>query len=104
MAISCGVAGAASWALRRGRAYVFDTKYLTIPHKTSHNPYLEDIAEGRGARSGVVRENAGDMVALYKIWVGREEQIVAELTDALLARRRDVLAPLVDAAVDYEHK
>ncbi|KAL5228903.1 hypothetical protein ABZP36_017168 [Zizania latifolia] len=54
-------------------------------------------------------ESAGDMVAFYEAWVGREEQIVAELTGALLVRRQDVLAPLVDAAVDhvaayYEHK
>ncbi|KAL6627771.1 hypothetical protein ACP70R_031497 [Stipagrostis hirtigluma subsp. patula] len=50
-----------------------------------------------------------DMAAFYDAWVGREEQIVADLTAALPARRRDVLAPLVGAAVDhvaayYEHK
>ncbi|KAG2588314.1 protein DOG1-like 4 [Panicum virgatum] len=53
-----------------------------------------------------------DMVAFYDAWVGREEQIVADLTAALALpprRQRDALAPLVDAAVDhvaayYEHK
>ena len=53
-----------------------------------------------------------DMVAFYDAWVGREEQIVADLTAALVLppwRQRDALAPLVDAAVDhvaayYEHK
>ncbi|KAL6850034.1 hypothetical protein ACP4OV_020661 [Aristida adscensionis] len=50
-----------------------------------------------------------DMAAFYDAWVGREEEIVADLTAALPARRGDVLAPLVGAAVDhvaayYEHK
>jgi hypothetical protein len=50
-----------------------------------------------------------DMAAFYDAWVRREEEIVAELTAALSARRRDALAPLVDAAMDhiaayYEHK
>lgn len=53
--------------------------------------------------------HAGDMAVFYDTWVGREEQIVADLTAALPARQRDVLASLVDAAVDhvasyYEHK
>ena len=51
-------------------------------------------------------------MAFYDAWVGREEQIVADLTAALVLppwRQRDALAPLVDAAVDhvaayYEHK
>jgi hypothetical protein len=50
-----------------------------------------------------------DMAAFYDAWVRREEEIVAELTAALSTRRRDALAPLVDAAMDhvaayYEHK
>ncbi|OEL21290.1 hypothetical protein BAE44_0017691 [Dichanthelium oligosanthes] len=53
-----------------------------------------------------------DMVAFYDAWVGREEQIVADLTAALALpprRQRDALPPLVGAAVDhvaayYEHK
>uniref|UniRef100_J3KZ62 DOG1 domain-containing protein n=2 Tax=Oryza brachyantha TaxID=4533 RepID=J3KZ62_ORYBR len=50
-----------------------------------------------------------EMVAFYEAWVGREERIIADLTGALPARRRDVLAPLVDAALGhvgdyYEHK
>ena len=53
-----------------------------------------------------------DMEAFYDAWVGREEQIVADLTAALALpprRRSDALAPLVDAAVAhvaayYEHK
>ncbi|KAF0918722.1 hypothetical protein E2562_025843 [Oryza meyeriana var. granulata] len=68
-------------------------------------PRRDSGAAGTGMEHG-----AGEMVAFYAAWVGREEQIVANLTDALRApRRRDVLAPLVDAAVDhvseyYEHK
>ncbi|AQK91321.1 protein DOG1-like 4 [Zea mays] len=53
-----------------------------------------------------------DMAAFYDAWVGREEQIVAELTAALALqprRRGDALALLVDGAVAhvaayYEHK
>ncbi|XP_066333753.1 protein DOG1-like 4 [Miscanthus floridulus] len=53
-----------------------------------------------------------DMEAFYDAWVGREEQIVADLTAGLALpprRRSDALAPLVDAAVAhvaayYEHK
>lgn len=53
-----------------------------------------------------------DMASFYDAWVGREEQIVADLTTALALpprRRSDALAPLVDAAVAhvvayYEHK
>uniref|UniRef100_A0A0E0JHM2 DOG1 domain-containing protein n=1 Tax=Oryza punctata TaxID=4537 RepID=A0A0E0JHM2_ORYPU len=48
-----------------------------------------------------MEDGAGEMVAFYEAWVGREERIVADLTDALPARRRDVLAPLVGAAVDH---
>ncbi|CAD6340403.1 unnamed protein product [Miscanthus lutarioriparius] len=55
---------------------------------------------------------SNDMEAFYDAWVGREEQIVADLTAALaLPPRRwsDALAPLVDTAVAhvaayYEHK
>ncbi|KAM0913923.1 hypothetical protein ACQ4PT_011841 [Festuca glaucescens] len=50
-----------------------------------------------------------DMAAFYDAWVGREEEIVAQLTAALSTRQRDALVPLVDAAMDhvasyYEHK
>ncbi|XP_004967541.2 protein DOG1-like 4 [Setaria italica] len=53
-----------------------------------------------------------DMAEFYDTWVGREEQIVADLTAALALpprRRRDALPPLVDVAVGhvaayYEHK
>uniref|UniRef100_M8AHG1 DOG1 domain-containing protein n=1 Tax=Aegilops tauschii TaxID=37682 RepID=M8AHG1_AEGTA len=45
--------------------------------------------------------HAGDMAAFYDAWVGREEEIVSDLTGALGARRRDALAPLVDAAMDH---
>ncbi|WVZ71449.1 hypothetical protein U9M48_020035 [Paspalum notatum var. saurae] len=54
-----------------------------------------------------------DMAAFYDAWVGREEQVVAELTAALAlpsrSRRDAALAPLVDAALRhvasyYEHK
>lgn len=57
--------------------------------------------------------HVADMAAFYDAWVGREEEIVADLTAALSlslsARRREALAPLVDAAMDhvatyYEHK
>nr|QHU79740.1 Dog 1-like protein [Oryza coarctata] len=56
-----------------------------------------------------MEHGAGEMVAFYEAWMGREEHIVADLTDALPARRQDVLAPLVDAVMDhvsdyYEHK
>ncbi|KAF8724359.1 hypothetical protein HU200_021391 [Digitaria exilis] len=45
------------------------------------------------------------MEAFYEVWVGREEQLVADLTSAT----SDAVAPLVDAAVGhvaayYEHK
>ncbi|KAI5010647.1 hypothetical protein ZWY2020_012784 [Hordeum vulgare] len=60
-------------------------------------------------RRGSYMAHAGDMTAFYGAWVGREEEIVSDLTAALGARRRDALAPLVDAAMDhvatlYEHK
>jgi hypothetical protein len=50
-----------------------------------------------------------DMAAFYDAWAGREEELAAALAAALPSRRRDVLAPLVDAAVAhvaayYEHK
>ncbi|XP_037474720.1 protein DOG1-like 4 [Triticum dicoccoides] len=53
--------------------------------------------------------HAGEMASFYDAWVGREEEMVSDLTAALGARRRDALAPLVDAAMDhvaayYEHK
>ncbi|KAF8772453.1 hypothetical protein HU200_005741 [Digitaria exilis] len=52
------------------------------------------------------------MEAFYEAWVGREEQLVADLTSAMALQRHattDAVAPLVDAAVGhvaayYEHK
>ncbi|BAS71753.1 Os01g0306400, partial [Oryza sativa Japonica Group] len=64
--------------------------------------YLQPRRGTNGRR--IMEHGAGEeMVAFYEAWVGREERIVADLTDALLParRRRDVLAPLVDAAVGH---
>ncbi|GJN32053.1 hypothetical protein PR202_gb20525 [Eleusine coracana subsp. coracana] len=49
------------------------------------------------------------MAAFYAAWAVREEELAAALTSALPSRRRDVLAPLVAAALDhvaayYDHK
>lgn len=56
--------------------------------------------------------SSSNMEAFYEAWVGREEQIVADLTAALTSPphpHHETLAPLVAAAVDhvagyYEHK
>nr|CAB3477018.1 unnamed protein product [Digitaria exilis] len=56
--------------------------------------------------------SSDDMEAFYEAWVGREEQLVADLTSAMALQRHattDAVAPLVDAAVGhvaayYEHK
>uniref|UniRef100_A0A0D9Y7D1 DOG1 domain-containing protein n=1 Tax=Oryza glumipatula TaxID=40148 RepID=A0A0D9Y7D1_9ORYZ len=64
--------------------------------------YLQPRRGTNGRR--IMEHGSGEeMVAFYEAWVGREERIVADLTDALLParRRRDVLAPLVDAAVGH---
>uniref|UniRef100_A0ACD5UKD7 Uncharacterized protein n=1 Tax=Avena sativa TaxID=4498 RepID=A0ACD5UKD7_AVESA len=57
----------------------------------------------------MAHDGGEDMAAFYHAWVGREEEILAQLTAALSTRQRDALVPLVDAAMDhvaayYDHK